>query len=571
MPSVPYRDPVSALLADPQVPERKRFCGQCGGPVGRAHEGRPARGEGFCPACGTMYSFTPKLHPGDRVAGQYQVAGCIAHGGLGWIYLAQDRNVSDRWVVLKGLLDSRDESAMAAAIAERRFLAEVEHPNIVKIYNFVEHDGAGYIVMEYVGGQSLRETRNQCREETGAPLPVAHAIAYVLEILPAFRFLHRRDLLFCDFKPDNVIQTDEQLKLIDLGGVRARDDEDSDLYGTIGYQGPEVPDAGASVASDLYTLARTLAVLSIDIPGFSDERRHATSLPPVRDVPQFRHYEAFHQFLVKATAPDPAARFQSVDDLEDQLLGVLRQVVAIDGGSPAPAPSTHFSTELGFAADEGTWLNLPIPVVDPFDPAAAMLATVALSAPEQRRLILEASPVRRSSPSGWPGRSSTRGPWRRPTRSSSPTKRVAPAGAPPGGGGCCSWLGTALPTPSSSSPPWPRSSRASSPPSWLWRRRSSAPPVGIRRPRRRRGPRRPRRRRSPTYPTRPGTTDLSRPPTSDAPVPPSACRGCGPGSGTGRAPPPPSSAVRRFPVRTPPRRWPCAGCDVRTWPERRRT
>ena len=98
----------------------------------------------------------PKLRAGDVVGDQYEVAGCLAHGGLGWIYLARDRNVADRWVVLKGLLDSDDDDAIAAALAERLFLAEVEHPNIVKIINFVERDGAGYIVMEYVDGVSLK-------------------------------------------------------------------------------------------------------------------------------------------------------------------------------------------------------------------------------------------------------------------------------------------------------------------------------------------------------------------------------------------------------------------------------
>ena len=49
------------------------------------------------------------------MAGQYEVAGALAHGGLGWIYLARDRNVSDRWVVLKGLLNSGDKDALAAA------------------------------------------------------------------------------------------------------------------------------------------------------------------------------------------------------------------------------------------------------------------------------------------------------------------------------------------------------------------------------------------------------------------------------------------------------------------------
>ena len=62
--------------------------------------------EGFGPECGHPFSFTPKLHPGDLVADQFDIVGCIAHGGLGWIYLARDRNVADRWVVLKGLLST---------------------------------------------------------------------------------------------------------------------------------------------------------------------------------------------------------------------------------------------------------------------------------------------------------------------------------------------------------------------------------------------------------------------------------------------------------------------------------
>ncbi|CAM5660439.1 hypothetical protein SANTM175S_03298 [Streptomyces antimycoticus] len=111
VPDVPRPDPRTAVLADPEVPERKRFCsrGDCGAPVGRARGERPGRTEGFCTKCGHPYSFVPKLNPGDIVHGQYEVAGCLAHGGLGWIYLAIDRAVSDRWVVLKGLLDTGDE------------------------------------------------------------------------------------------------------------------------------------------------------------------------------------------------------------------------------------------------------------------------------------------------------------------------------------------------------------------------------------------------------------------------------------------------------------------------------
>jgi serine/threonine-protein kinase PknG len=386
VPSVPYQDPTSVVMADPKVAESKRFCGHCGAAVGRRREERPGRTEGFCPQCGTAFSFSPKLRSGDLVAGQYQVAGCLAHGGLGWVYLAQDRNVSDRWVVLKGLLDTGDESAMAAAIAERRFLAQVEHPNIVRIYNFVQHEDAGYIVMEYVGGQSLRDLRRGSQ-----PLPPAQAIAYMIEALPALGYLHGRGFLYCDFKPDNVIQTEEQLKIIDLGGVRRLDDDTSDLYGTVGYQAPEVAEQGPSIASDLYTVARTLAVLSFDFRGYQDPARFADGLPPAGQVPLFQRYPPLHRFLLKGTHPDPERRFASAAEMTDQLLGVLRQVLAIDGGDPQPAASRLFTPELGADPGYPGWKLLPIPAVDPSDPAAGMLASLAAASPDQVITALEAA------------------------------------------------------------------------------------------------------------------------------------------------------------------------------------
>src|SRR6185437_16183121 len=90
IPSIPPIDPAQAVLANPQVPEERRFCSKCGAPVGRSRDGRPGRAEGFCPRCRTPFSFTPKLKPGDIVGGQYEVVGCLAHGGLGWIYLGRD-------------------------------------------------------------------------------------------------------------------------------------------------------------------------------------------------------------------------------------------------------------------------------------------------------------------------------------------------------------------------------------------------------------------------------------------------------------------------------------------------
>ncbi|WP_433527176.1 tetratricopeptide repeat protein [Nocardia pseudovaccinii] len=391
VPRIPRIDPATAVLADPQVAEGKRFCGKCERPVGRGHDGTPGRTEGFCPNCGTRFSFTPKLSKGDLVGGQYDVVGCLAHGGLGWIYLATDRNVANRWVVLKGLLNSGDLDAMAAAVAEKRFLAEVEHPSIVKIYNFVEHRGAdgvavGYIVVEYVGGTSLKQILRARRDAEGSYLPPPQAIAYILEMLPALGYLHSLGLAYCDFKPDNVMQTDEQLKLIDMGAVIAMDDQDSPIYGTIGYQDPEISQSGPTVATEVYTVGRTLAVLLMNVP---QQGGHFGALPDPDAEPLLAKYDSLHRFILRATEADPEARFSSMEEMADQLTGVLREVLSIDDGVPRPGMSAYFGPPRGvFGIQEAPKpasivAALPVPLVDPNDSGAALLATTGGTSPAE--------------------------------------------------------------------------------------------------------------------------------------------------------------------------------------------
>ena len=418
VPPVPYRDPATAVMPDPVVAEKNRFCGNCGEKVGRSRGDRPGRTEGFCRACGTEFSFTPKLRKGDLVAGQYEVLGCLAHGGLGWIYLARDHNVSDRWVVLKGLLNSGDAEAHKTAAAERSFLAEVEHPNIVKIINFVQHPDprtgvpVGHIVMEYVGGKSLRDLIVELRERESedAGLPVAQVIAYALEALRALDHLHAKGLLYCDFKPDNVIQSEEQIKLIDLGGVRRAEDSVTPVYTTPGYRVPEseLRELGPTVSSDLYTVGRTMAVLSTR---FSFTREHPHTLPDPAQAPVFEAYESYHRFLLRTTHPEADSRFHSAGDMSEQLTGVLREVLSLDSGQPHPAPSTLFGPERFLAgaapgvraggdpdallapdSPAGLAATLPVPLVDPADPAAGLLGGLAAGRPEELVATLEAAP-----------------------------------------------------------------------------------------------------------------------------------------------------------------------------------
>jgi serine/threonine-protein kinase PknG len=324
LPDLPSQDPLKLLMATPEVPTRKRHCPKCDAQVNRS--------KGFCPACGTPYDFEPHLKPGDVIAGKYEVKGAIAFGGLGWIYLGFDQILS-RWVVLKGLLNANDEASAAAAVAERRYLAAVKHPKIVGIYDFVNHGAEGFIIMEYVGGQTVHSLR-----KARGPLPVAEAIAYILGILPAFSYLHSQGLVYCDFKPDNVMIEGGDVKLIDMGAVRKIGDPDGDIYATVGFAAPEA-DSEPIAVSDLYTLGRALAVLIMEFK-FTSAYEHALPSPDEFDV--LAQNESLYRFLLRATHVDPDERFQNADEMAEQLFGVLREIVALQTG-PKPADSKVFT------------------------------------------------------------------------------------------------------------------------------------------------------------------------------------------------------------------------------------
>ncbi|MGE0215480.1 serine/threonine-protein kinase PknG [Mycolicibacterium sp.] len=404
IPRVRARDPLAALMSDPVVAENKRFCWNCGRPVGRSTKDGKAASEGWCPHCGSAYSFLPQLSVGDIVADQYEIKGCIAHGGLGWVYLAFDKNVNDRPVVLKGLVHSGDAEAQAIAMAERQFLAEVTHPGIVKIYNFVEHEDkhgnpVGYIVMEYVGGTSLKQA-TRLKQSQGGRLPVAEAIGFMLEILPALGYLHSIGLVYNDLKPENIMMTEDQLKLIDLGAV-SRINSFGYLYGTPGYQAPEIVRTGPTVATDIYTVGRTLAALTLKLR--TRKGRYVDGLP--EDDPVLAEYDSFGRLLRRAIDPDPRRRFQSAEEMSSQLMGVLREVVAQDTGTPRPGLSTAFSPSRStfgvdlLVAHTDVYLDgqvhsekltaqeivkaLQVPLMDPTDVGATVLSATVLSQPVQ--------------------------------------------------------------------------------------------------------------------------------------------------------------------------------------------
>ncbi|MEU2089480.1 tetratricopeptide repeat protein [Nocardia beijingensis] len=398
MPKVSPLDPRTAVMQNPEVPEHKRFCWKCQQPVGRTAEGKPGAVEGECGRCASPFNFRPLLQPGEMVADQYEVQGCLAHGGLGWIYLAIDRNVSDRWVVLKGLQNPLDFEAHVVALAERQFLSEVAYPGIVKIHNFVKHRSGrdvadGYIVMEYVGGRSLKKMLDLRAPER---IPASEAIAFMMEILPALDYLHSFGLAYNDLKPDNIMVSEDEVKLIDLGAVAAMESYGS-IYGTPGYQAPEITETGPTVASDIYTVGRTLAALVLDLPKNADGHQ-LPGIPSPEDQPLLRDYPALYRLLCRATDPDPRRRFPTAYAMYGQLAGVLRMVLAYDTGKEHPQASLEFGAMRGDFGIEtligqtdgmtdgrhrlpaldapSVVAALPVPLIDTEDPSADLLSTL---------------------------------------------------------------------------------------------------------------------------------------------------------------------------------------------------
>ncbi|MCS4536145.1 serine/threonine protein kinase [Corynebacterium sp. HS2168-gen11] len=343
----------------------------------------------------------PPLQPGDLLAEQYEILGTIAKGGLGWIYLAEDRNISGRVVVVKGLMAKDNPRDYAAAVSEREFLADITHPVIVKAYNFIDDPRVegGLIVMEYAPGPSLRE---RSKAQPGGIFPIDIAIGYILEVLPALEYLHARGVVYNDLKPDNIIVTEDQVKLIDLGavsGIKAF----GYIFGTKGFQAPEVATEGPSIASDIYTIGRTLAALTIQLP-----HKNGVYLPELPDPstePTFAHYLSFYRLLKRATDPDPKKRFSSIREIETQLYGVLREYLAIHEGRQYPAQHSLFSPQRStfgtkhvvFRTDQivdgikrdasitpaEVVAALHIPLLDRSDPGASMIAGSSYTEPSE--------------------------------------------------------------------------------------------------------------------------------------------------------------------------------------------
>ncbi|WP_329613697.1 protein kinase [Streptomyces brevispora] len=329
----------------------------CGAAFVPPYTAAPPPDKGNCPCCGAQYSYRPELtRGGPLLQDQYEIRGPIAHGGQGWVYLAEDTHLEDL-VAVKGLLNRYAERGAAQAGEERRSLVAIRHERIVQIRDFVStrnDDGTvsgGYIVMEDVGDRTLSAVVESTRQGNFV-LDIEHVITYGCQILEALAHLHGMDFLYGDMKPSNVIHHRDGIKVIDLGGVRKAGATDPPPVITPWFAAPEMDGSTPlTVAHDLHTVGITLAELAAwavgdDVPGLG--------------------ISSFRLVVERATERDPERRFDSADDMSGQLRGVLREIRALRGKRDQPEPSAYFtpSTELlgarlGSVPDYAHWLCRP--------------------------------------------------------------------------------------------------------------------------------------------------------------------------------------------------------------------
>lgn len=236
--------------------------------------------------------------PTPQVAGRYRLLGLLGRGGMGSVWLAHDP-LLEREVALKELAPGGPADALL--LQEARAAARVTHPAVVRVHDIVVHDGAEWMVMERLPGESLRETLR-----VRSRLSVGEVAAIGLRVLSALEAIHGAGLVHRDVKPGNIQMCGgDRVVLADFGMASAAGTcgglRNGTVYGSPAYLAPETIRVGEfSAASDLYALGVTLYQAVEGVRPFGagdafdaiegalhrapDPTRHAGPLAPVLDV-----------------------------------------------------------------------------------------------------------------------------------------------------------------------------------------------------------------------------------------------------------------------------------------------
>ncbi|HEX5714445.1 MAG TPA: protein kinase [Solirubrobacterales bacterium] len=284
---------------------------------------------------------------GTVLSGRYKLEAKLGSGGMSTVYLAKDSTL-DRDVAVKVMHREMSEQAdqLERFRQEARAVAKLSHPNVVAVIDAGEDSGHPYIVFEYVEGETLKQRINR----VGA-LDTQEALAYAIEIARGLTVAHARNMVHRDIKPQNVlIDAEGRAKLTDFGISRQLEQDGMTatgrVLGTTDYVAPEQA-MGHPVdpRSDLYSLGVVLyEMLTGQVPFQADSQvgvamKHVNEELP--DVQQRRPEISAAAALVveRATAKDPAERYQQVGEMIDDLSTALEVEAARAGSTTGEATS----------------------------------------------------------------------------------------------------------------------------------------------------------------------------------------------------------------------------------------
>lgn len=268
---------------------------------------------------------------GSRIGGRYEVVKSIGDGGMSKVYLAHDV-ILDRDVAIKVLnYDFANEEAL-----KRRFKREalsatsLTHPHIVDIFDVGEEDELHYLVMEYIEGQTLKKFI----QDNGALTP-KQALPIMQQIVSAIANAHHNGIVHRDVKPQNILMdTHGDVKITDFGIAMALSatahTKTNSVIGTVHYLSPEQARGGmATKKSDIYSLGIVLyELLSGELP-FTADTAVAIALKHLQEeTPSVRMVfpsipQSLENVILKATMKDATYRYDSADEMYDDLLTVL--------------------------------------------------------------------------------------------------------------------------------------------------------------------------------------------------------------------------------------------------------
>jgi eukaryotic-like serine/threonine-protein kinase len=284
---------------------------------------------------------------GTVLSGRYKLEAKLGSGGMSTVYLARDQTL-DRQVAVKVMHREMSEQAdqLARFRQEARAVAKLSHPNVVSVIDAGEDGGHPYIVFEYVEGETLKQRINR----DGA-LDPQEAIAYAIEIARGLSVAHARKMVHRDIKPQNVlIDAEGRAKLTDFGISRQLEQDGMTatgrVLGTTDYVAPEqAMGRGADPRSDIYSLGVVLYEMLVGQVPFSADSQVGVAMKHVNeelpDVQRRRPELSAAVALVveRATAKDPAERYQHVGEMIDDLSTALEVEAARAGSTTGEATS----------------------------------------------------------------------------------------------------------------------------------------------------------------------------------------------------------------------------------------